>query len=81
MRVSRRPCFPALVLILSLTAMLPAYGSSEKAVKPSEVAADVQPPSDATYAQIVRISYVEGDVRIWRGAEDERATGATWERL
>ncbi|MFZ1083645.1 MAG: hypothetical protein WAN35_01625 [Terracidiphilus sp.] len=36
--------------------------------------------SDATYAQIVRISYMEGDVRVARGPENEKATGATWEK-
>jgi hypothetical protein len=36
--------------------------------------------SEATYAQIVRISRVEGDVRIARGPEVERSTGATWEK-
>ena len=36
--------------------------------------------SDATYAQIVRISYVEGDVRIARGAEKEKPAGAAWEK-
>jgi hypothetical protein len=35
--------------------------------------------SDATYAQVVRISYVEGDVRIARGEQDEKPAGATWE--
>jgi hypothetical protein len=34
--------------------------------------------SDATYAQIVRISYVEGDVRIARGEEKDKA--AVWEQ-
>ncbi len=36
--------------------------------------------SEATYAQIVRISRVEGDVRIERGPEEERSTEATWEK-
>jgi hypothetical protein len=36
--------------------------------------------SEATYAQIVRISRVEGDVRIARGPDAERITGATWEK-
>jgi hypothetical protein len=35
--------------------------------------------SDATYAQIVRISYVEGDVRIARGKQNEKENDATWE--
>lgn len=36
--------------------------------------------SDATYPQIVRVSYVEGDVRIARGKQNERLTGAAWEK-
>lgn len=36
--------------------------------------------SDTTYAQIVRISYVEGDVRIARGEEKEKPAGAAWEK-
>ena len=35
--------------------------------------------SDATYAQIVRISYVEGDVRIARGEQHEKPAGEAWE--
>ena len=36
--------------------------------------------SNTTYAQIVRIRYVEGDVRITRGEENEKPAGATWEK-
>jgi hypothetical protein len=36
--------------------------------------------SNATYAQIVRISYVEGDVRIQRGAANEKADNGSWEK-
>jgi hypothetical protein len=36
--------------------------------------------SDETYAQIVRISYVEGDVRIARGEDNEKPAGAVWEK-
>jgi hypothetical protein len=36
--------------------------------------------SDTTYPQIVRLSYVEGDVRVARGKEAEKATGAMWEQ-
>jgi hypothetical protein len=36
--------------------------------------------SDATYAQIVRIRYVEGDVRIARGEQHEKPAGETWEQ-
>jgi hypothetical protein len=36
--------------------------------------------SDATYAQIVRVSYVEGDVRIQRGEPNGKASLGTWEK-
>jgi hypothetical protein len=36
--------------------------------------------SDATYAQIVRISHVEGDVRIARGEQNQKPAGEAWEK-
>jgi len=36
--------------------------------------------SDATYDEIARISYVDGDVRVARGRQMERVTGAAWEK-
>jgi hypothetical protein len=36
--------------------------------------------SDVTYAQIVRISFVEGDVRIQRGEPNGKASSAAWEQ-
>ncbi len=36
--------------------------------------------SDVTYAQIVRISYVEGDVRIQRGEPNGKASAGEWEK-
>jgi hypothetical protein len=36
--------------------------------------------SDATYAQIARISYVEGDARIARGEQNEKPAGEPWEQ-
>jgi hypothetical protein len=36
--------------------------------------------SDLTFAQIVRISYVEGDVRVARGEDTKKTGGATWEK-
>ncbi len=41
--------------------------------------AEVKPPASATYPQIVRIRYLEGDVRVSRGREGEKASGSTWE--
>ena len=36
--------------------------------------------SELTFPQIARLSYVEGDVRIARGKQNEKTTGATWEK-
>ena len=36
--------------------------------------------SDATYAEIVRIRYVQGDVRIARGEQNEKPVGEAWEQ-
>ncbi len=33
-----------------------------------------------TFPEIARLSYVEGDVRVTRGKEIEKTTGATWEK-
>jgi hypothetical protein len=61
----------AFLIVCTLTALPPAHGSA--AVVPQESAQD--PPSQIeTYPQIVRISYVEGDVRISR-----RNKSAVWE--
>lgn len=49
-------------------------------VNPSQSSAQGQPASNATYAQIVRISYAEGDVRINRGEKDKRTADGTWEK-
>ena len=42
--------------------------------------AEAPPPSHITYPQIVRLSLVEGDVRIARGKQDEKLTGNAWEQ-
>jgi hypothetical protein len=36
--------------------------------------------SDETYAQIVRVRYVEGDVRVARGEREEKLAGQDWEQ-
>lgn len=36
--------------------------------------------SNATYAQIVRIRFMEGDVRVARGSEFAKTSGAIWEK-
>jgi hypothetical protein len=45
----------------------------------TQTTAVAQPYSGATYPQIVRIRYVEGDVRVTRGKEGEKADDPTWE--
>jgi len=37
-------------------------------------------PEPQTFPQIVRLSFVEGDVRLSRGEEGKKATGAEWEK-
>jgi len=44
------------------------------------IPAQFKPPSTATYPQIVRIRSLEGDVRVTRGKEGEKASGSTWEQ-
>jgi hypothetical protein len=60
----------------ALTLAPPSYGS---AATVPQAPAQTQSTPNTTYPQIVRISYVEGDVRISRGKENERTTGASWE--
>ena len=45
-----------------------------------QAAAQDSPAPPIAYPQIVRLSLVQGDVRISRGKQAERSTGATWER-
>jgi hypothetical protein len=73
--MSKAHCRFALLL---LSASLTAYAS------PADTATSPHPqPSSSvvlpqTYDQIVRLSLVEGDVRISRGKEGEHATGGAW---
>ena len=46
----------------------------------SSFPAQFKPPSSETYPQIVRIRSLEGDVRVMRGKEGEKASGSTWEK-
>jgi hypothetical protein len=48
-------------------------------IAPARSQTPIQQPSNTTYPQIVRIRYVEGDVRIARGKQNEKTTGAAWE--
>jgi FecR protein len=70
-----RCCKLAVPLVFGvLIATLPAAGF-QAGPQPAEPG---HTPSDTTYPQIVRISYLEGDVRIARGKDNEKATGNTW---
>src|SRR5665213_3349494 len=42
--------------------------------------ARAQTPVAQTYPQIVRLSLVEGDVRVSRGEDGQKATGSAWEK-
>jgi hypothetical protein len=67
-------CFAILLLSASLTAHAsPADTATSSHSQPSS---STIPPQ--TYDQIVRLSFVEGDVRISRGKEGEHATGGAW---
>jgi hypothetical protein len=68
MKIVRRLCLP--LLLSSTLALSNGFSRAEAQTSPT-------PP--VTYPQIVRLSLVQGDVRISRGREAERATGATWE--
>jgi FecR protein len=76
MSTPRRCLLALLVLFLSLIT-IPANASSTPAGT-AQVSPPASPASSQTYDQIVRLSLVEGDVRISRGKEGERATGSEW---
>jgi hypothetical protein len=72
-----------LILLLSGSLTVIPNMASGQAV-PSEAvqskpAAPQKPVSAQTYAQVVRLSYVEGDVRITRGKASKEASGSDWE--
>jgi hypothetical protein len=63
------------VLFLALICACIAVASQTRAR-----AAQAEQTSPATYPQIVRISYVEGDVRIARGARNKPSKDTVWEK-
>ena len=77
MKASPRLSPLAFVLSVSLASFFPACAFGTRS--PQTPLVD-QPPTDATYPQIVRIRYVEGDVRVERGKKIEKETGAGWEK-
>jgi hypothetical protein len=71
-----RCCRLAPLFLASLNLNLPLNLPAQTPPQPAEA----PPPSHATYPQIVRLSLVEGDVRIARGNQDEKLTGNAWEQ-
>jgi FecR protein len=84
MSVSSCRCFASLLLTVPLTVYaLPADTAiSRQAQASSTVSLSPTAPQTAspakTYDQIVRLSLVEGDVRLARGKDAEHATGGDW---
>jgi FecR protein len=74
MSITRCRHLAVLVVFGCLPSVLPLFGMDVQQASPPPSSAQVQPYSDATYPQIVRISYAEGDVRVSRGTRR-----ATWE--
>jgi hypothetical protein len=68
MRINGYCTLPVLVLFGLLTAVQPAQAA---AAEPAPASVN----SPVTYPQIVRLSYVEGDVRVARGKEAEKQLG------
>jgi len=68
-----------LSLAIPFPTRLPAFGSTGDQANLKAPAPQAETSSKGTYPEIVRISYLEGDVRVARGKGNERATGATWE--
>jgi hypothetical protein len=65
---------------LFLSASLSAHAADAPTVPPPQPPPGVSSPQTPpqTYDQMVRLSYVQGDVRISRGKEAKHATGGDW---
>ena len=74
MSITRCRHLAVLIVCGYLPAVLPLYGLNVQTASPPPTSAQVQPYSNATYPQIVRLRYADGDVRVSRGKK-----GATWE--
>ncbi len=66
-----------LILLVSLPFALSAQTTTPPAGRPP---INTNAPSSNTYPQIVRIRYMEGDVRVARGKEIAKSTHNTWEQ-
>jgi hypothetical protein len=80
MNVARIHRLVTLALCSSFAAILPAQTPGSAVAKSTPPPAPAPQSLTATYPQIVRISYLDGDVRVARGEEAEKQTGATWEK-
>jgi FecR protein len=71
------------ILLLSGSLTVIPYAACGQAAQSETVqpkpAGPQQPAAAQTYAQVVRLSYVEGDVRITRGKASKDASGSDWE--
>jgi hypothetical protein len=65
------------VLLLSGALTFALYAVSSKTAQSQT--SKQQPAPEQTYAQVVRLSYVEGDVRISRGKISKESSGSDWE--
>lgn len=74
MSITRCRHLAVFVVFGCLSPVLSLFGIDVQTASPPPSSAQVLPYSDATYPQIVRISYAEGDVRVSRGTRR-----ATWE--
>src|ERR1700722_20166728 len=79
----------SIVVFLFVSPLTKCVAQAASPVSPSSVAplsmgtaADALKPTPAnTYPQIVRVSYVDGDVRLSRRAVDQKASQSDWEKV
>ena len=81
MSITRCRQLAVLVVCGCLPPVLPLFGMDVQQASPPPASAQVQPYSNATYPQIVRISYAEGDTRILRGTRGRPGEAAAPDRL
>jgi uncharacterized membrane protein YgcG len=79
MHIARSRHLAILVFCASFVTNLTAQGSGAGAGKSTPPPPTAPPSPTAVYAQIVRVGYLEGDVRVTQGAQAEKATGTAWE--
>ncbi|MGA2217340.1 MAG: hypothetical protein ABSG51_04590, partial [Terracidiphilus sp.] len=80
MNVARHRHLSSLLLCGYLVTTLFAQTPGAATAKSTPPPPPAPPNPTAVYPQIVRISYLEGDVRVAPSAEAEKQTGTTWEK-